>query len=251
VSDQKPSPDAGDSLPSDDRAGGEDPTLCASWDAPRHTPPALLCIRAVDFSEPLVGRRARFWLTSFDETGELIALGWRDGLRIVSEVQDLRGDFDRVVEPTVKVQEEGDYYRELSGVKGLPRLAAGVSRVWVEQYVGYAEKPRNTNEGADLQPNPNAWLAEVTEDPGKPRVVRPVPARTMHALTGRRVIHVAVGGEITTDLRAVGESAWTSDGTIVVPVIDESDWYLWASRSNNQRHPSLRAVQISSLWVES
>jgi hypothetical protein len=257
MSDQLPGRDAGESLPaddrlqSDDRAGGEGPTLFVGWDAPRHTPPAVLCIRAVDFREGLVGRRARFWLTSFDETGELIALGWRDGLRIVSEVQDLRGEVDRVVEPTVKVQEEGDYYRSLSGVDGLPRLAAGVSRVWVEQYVGHAEDQQHMPEDADLQPNPNAWLAHVTEDPGQPRVVRPVPARTVHALTGRRVIHVEARGEITTDLRAVGESAWTGDGTIVVPVIDESDWYLWASRSNNQRHPSLRAVEISSLWVES
>jgi hypothetical protein len=52
----------------------------------------------------------------------------RDGLRIVSEVQDLRGQLDRVVEPTVSVQEEADYYRGLSGVQNTPRLAAGVSR---------------------------------------------------------------------------------------------------------------------------
>jgi hypothetical protein len=73
----------------------EDLTLLAGWDVPQYQPPAVLCIRSVDFSEPLVGRRARFWLTSFDEAGELIALGWRDGLRIVSEVQDLRGQLDQ------------------------------------------------------------------------------------------------------------------------------------------------------------
>lgn len=49
--------------------------------------PAVPCIRSVDFPEPLVSRRTRFWLTSFDHAGELIALGWRDGLRIVSEVR--------------------------------------------------------------------------------------------------------------------------------------------------------------------
>lgn len=218
---------------------------------PQYKPPAVLCIRSVDFREPLLGRRARFWLTSFDQAGELIALGWRDGLRIVSEVQDLRGQVDRVVEPTVRLQDEGDYYRALSGVPGMPRLAAGVSRVWVEQYVGHAERQQDVQEDTSPHSNPNAWLADVIEDPGQPRVFRPVPARTVHALTGRRVIHVAGDGEITTDLRAVGESAWTTDGTIVVPVVDEPDWYLWASRSNNERHPSLRAVAISSLWVES
>lgn len=72
--------------------------------------------------------QARFWLTSFDRAGELIALGWRDGLRIVSEVHDLPGQLDRVVEPPVRVQEEADYYRALSGVKGPPRLCSwGVS----------------------------------------------------------------------------------------------------------------------------
>ena len=40
----------------------------------------------------------------------------------------------------MRVQEEADYYRGLSGVQGTPRLAAGVSRVWVEQYVGHAER---------------------------------------------------------------------------------------------------------------
>jgi hypothetical protein len=251
MSDESPRGRKDHSLPGDEPVRGEDPTLFAGWDVPRYVPPALLCIRAVDFHEPLVGRRARYWLTSFDDTGELIALGWRDGLRIVSEVQDLRGQVDRVVEPTVKVQEEGDYYRAMSGVEDMPRLAAGVSRIWVERYMGHAQRQTNSREAIEPQSNPNAWLADVTENPGAPRIFRPVPARTMHALTGRRVIHVGAGGEITTDLRAVGESAWTSGGTIVVPVVDEADWYLWASRSNNQRHPSLRAVEISSLWVES
>lgn len=51
---------------------------------------------------------------------------------------------------------------------------------------------------------------------------------------------------IAADLRAVGEPSWTDGETIIVPVIDEHDWYLWTMRSNNMRHPSLRAVEISS-----
>lgn len=248
---QESANDPWERAPQGERASQGDPTLFAGWEVRQYRPPAVLCIRSVDFGEPLVGRRARFWLTSFDQAGELIGLGWRDGLRIVSEVQDLRGQDGRVVEPTVSVQEESDYYRALSGVKGTSRLAAGVSRIWVEQYVGQAEREQSVQGGTDPQRNPDAWLADVIEDPGQPRVFRPVPARTVHALTGRRVIHVAGDGEITTDLRAAGESVWTTDGTIVVPVVDEPDWYLWASRSNNERHPSLRDVEISSLWVES
>jgi hypothetical protein len=233
----------------DDVEVPEDLSLVAGWEVPQYKPPAVLCIRSVDFREPLVGRRARFWLTSFDESGELVALGWRDGLRIVSEVQDLRGQVDRVAEPTVSVQEEADYYRALSGAKNTPRLAAGVSRVWVEQYV--SQSGREIGPVADeIVPNSNAWLSDVVDDPGAPRLIRPVPARAAHALTGRRVILVRGDGTVVTDLRAVGECSWTADGTIIVPVIDEHDWYLWASRSNNERHPSLRAVGISSLWVE-
>ncbi|HEY5180095.1 MAG TPA: hypothetical protein VIJ07_10060 [Dermatophilaceae bacterium] len=249
MSSQESEGDPGDGAPQGDGTSG-DPILFAGWEVQQYKPPAVLCIRAVDFREPLVGRRARFWLTSFNQDGELIALGWRDGLRIVSEVQDLRGQVGRVVEPTVRVQEEADYYRALSG-EDMPRLAAGFSRIWVEQYIGHAESQQNMCRDSDRQPNCNAWLADVAEDPGRPRVIRPVPARTVHALTGHRVIHMAGDGEITTDLRAAGESSWTTDGKIVVPVVDEPDWYLWASRSNNEWHPSLRTVEISSLWVES
>ena len=229
----------------------EDLTLLAGWEVQQHKPPAVLCIRAVDFREALVGRRARFWLTSFDESGDLIALGWRDGLRIVSEVQDLRGQVDRVVEPTVSVQEEADYYRSLSGEKSTMRFAAGVSRVWVEQYVSQPNRDDDDLDAADeIAPNGNAWLSDVVDDPGAPRLIRPVPARAVHALTGRRVIHLRGDGTIATDLRAVGEPSWTRDGTIIVPVIDEHDWYLWTMRSNNMRHPSMRSVEVSSLWVE-
>ena len=91
MSSQESSRDPWEGAARGDDTSGEDLTLLAGWEVPQYKPPAVLCIRSVDFREPLVGRRARFWLTSFDEAGELIALGWRDGLRIVSEVQDLRG----------------------------------------------------------------------------------------------------------------------------------------------------------------
>jgi hypothetical protein len=182
----------------------EDLTRLAGCEVPQHKPPAVLCIRAVDFHEPLVGRRARFWLTSFDESGDLIALGWRDGLRIVSEVQNLRGQLDRVVEPTVSVQDETDYYRALSGVKSTTRFAVGVSRVWVEQYVSQPELDDDLAADDEIAPRSNTWLSDVVDVPGAPRLIRPVPARAVHALTGRRVIHVGGDGMIATDLRAVG-----------------------------------------------
>jgi hypothetical protein len=181
----------------DDVESPEDLTLLAGWEVPHYKPPAVLCIRAVDFREPLIGRRARFWLTSFDESGDLIALGWRDGLRIVSEVRDLRGQLVRVVEPTVSVQEEADYYRARSGVKNTMRFAAGVSRVWVEQYVSQPDLDDDLGADDEIAPSCNAWLSDVVDDPGAPRLIRPVPARD--------VIHVRGQGTIATGLRAVGE----------------------------------------------
>ena len=92
--------------------------------------------------------------------------------------------------------------------------------MWVEQYVSQSARDDDIAADGDLTPNSNAWLSDVIDDPGVPRLIRPVPARTVHSLMGRRVIHVGSDDTITTDLRAVGESAWTTDGTIVVPVVD-------------------------------
>jgi hypothetical protein len=150
----------------------------------------------------------------------------------------------------VSVQDEADYYRALSGVKSTMRFAVGVSRVWVEQYVSQPDRDDDLGAEGEIAPNTDAWLSDVVDDPGAPRLMRPVPARAVHSLTGRRVIHVGGDGMIATDLRAVGEPSWTDGGTIIVPVIDEHHWYLWTMHSNNLRHPSLRAVEISFLWVE-
>jgi hypothetical protein len=55
---------------------------------PRHqaSSPALLIRRAVGLTEHLIGRRATFLMTSYTPEGEWRAYGWKDGLRIVSEV---------------------------------------------------------------------------------------------------------------------------------------------------------------------
>src|SRR6478672_8550093 len=98
---------------------------------PSSLPPAVVALRAGNISEPLVGHRARFQMTSFGEHGEWLDYGWRDGLRIVSEPTAVDG----LAEPGVWVQEEADYYRTLAGMAELPRFAAGISRVWVEEYV--------------------------------------------------------------------------------------------------------------------
>jgi len=76
---------------------GEDFTDLAGWQVPDVHPPAILRIRAVDFKEQMRGLRARYWMTSYDDkSGELLAIGWKDGLRVVSEVVDLRDRDDRI-----------------------------------------------------------------------------------------------------------------------------------------------------------
>ena len=66
---------------------------------------------------------------------------------------------------------------------------------------------------------------------------------------GRRVIHVARDGEISTDLRAVGSPLDGLTGRSLSLVVVERDWNIWVGRSHNERHPSRRAVEIASLWV--
>ena len=77
-------------------------------------------------------------------------------------------------------QSWADYYRALSGAKNTLRLAAGVSRVWVEQYVSQSGSEM-VAVADEIVPNSNAWLADVIDDPGVPRLIRPVPARAAHS----------------------------------------------------------------------
>lgn len=71
-------------------------------------------------------------MTSYDTVGTLVAIGWRDGLRVVSEPVDLRGRSDHIVEPGIFLMEEADWYRQLAGQTGQPWFHAGQSRTWVD-----------------------------------------------------------------------------------------------------------------------
>lgn len=144
---------------------GVDCSQLAGWDAPGHSPPALLRTRIVNLHEPLIGPRACFWMTSYEPTGTLVAIGWRDALRVVSELVDLRRTSDRVVEPGVLLMEEADWYRQLAGRTGQPSFHAGQSRTWVDLLVSNgAPTPREHKE------NPtNHWLSQVLAPPAAKR----------------------------------------------------------------------------------
>jgi len=225
---------------------GDDLSELAGWDIPEAHPPAILRIRIVDLHEPLIGLRARFWMTSYDTDGTLIALGWRDGLRVVSEPVDLRGTDARIVEPGVYLMEEGDWYRQLAGQQGLPRFHAGQSRTWVDVLLSNStpmQEARRSDAG-------DQWLSDVLVPPAAERLALARPARDVPNLVGRRVLCLDEDGFAERDLRAISEPALASTGDIVVSIIDEAGWYLWRDRSYSDLHPSMRTVPVGTLWVE-
>ena len=216
---------------------------------PPSLPPAVMAMRAAHVGEPLVGLRARFQMASFDDSGGWLDYGWRDGLRVVSEPTGIDG----IHEPAVWVQEEADYYRSIAGTHGLPRFGAGVSRLWVEEYVSQEAlgppSMAHDVDGAAL-PELGAWVAGVVSGPDEPRITRPIPARDAHAFIGRRAI-VSCGNTFETDLRIIDQPTVGQDGTIALSVVDEADWFAWTTRVYNGRHPSMRAFAVEHVWVES
>jgi hypothetical protein len=196
--------------------------------------PALLSRRALGLKEPLTGRRSRFLMTSYTPEGDWLAYGWKDSLRIVSEVlPEVRG----VDEPAVWIQEERDYYGECETTN---RFAVGLSRVWVEQYVS------STKPAEDL--NQVAWLDNLNRDPNAPEL------RTLHSVQGHpdpvgaRV--VVARDTVKTDLRAVSPVRMTNDGELAITIMAERDWYRWARNYPAEPHPSLRWELAAHVWVE-
>lgn len=214
--------------------------------SPSSLPPAVVALRAVSIAEPLTGHRARFQMTSYGEHGEWLDYGWRDGLRIVSEPSEIEG----LSELGVWVQEEADYYRTLAGNADLPRFAAGISRLWVEEYVSQ-EALGSPGSGPGHADSTDPWVAHVVSDPNAPRISRPVPAREVRSFIGRRAITVDQDGRYRFDLRITDQPTYGEDGRIYVSVVDESDWFLWSSRKYTGRHPSMAAVLADHVWLES
>jgi hypothetical protein len=195
--------------------------------------PALLIRRAKNLTEPLLGKRARFLMTSYTPDGEWLANGWTDGLRVVSEPVT---DVARIAEPAVWVQEERDYYGDLATAG---RFAVGISRVWIEQYVA------STSTADELA---TRWLENLNRNPNLPELRPLLPIQGHPDPVGARV--VLIGDGLETDLRAVGPVRMTDNGELAVTVIAERDWYRWARNYPAEPHPSLRWVPAARVWVE-
>lgn len=201
--------------------------------------PSLLIRRATHHSESLMGRRARFLLTSHDEGGEWLAYGWKDGLRIVSESPATLGNLD---EPALWIQEEREYY---GGCATPNRFAVGLSRIWVEQYVSDSTRPR---ESTTLPTH--AWLDSLNANPNLPELRSLQPAQGHADPVGARVVLAGDSG-IEMDLRAVTPVRMTDGGELAIAVLSERDWYLWTEHKyGHEPHPTLRWVPAAQIWVE-
>jgi hypothetical protein len=199
-------------------------------------PPALLVRRARLGDAGLVGRRARFLLSSHSPAGDWLAYGWKDGLRVVSDVVEPDEHLD---ERVIWVQEERDFYGPAHSIN---RFAVGLSRVWVEEYVS-CDSPD------DLRTE-EAWLEDLNSDPNLPALRSLHPAQGYPDPVGRRVVLVE-SADSETDLRAVSPVRMTDDGELAIAVIAERDWYRWGERSyGREPHPTLRWVPAARVWVE-
>lgn len=196
--------------------------------------PALLIRRARHFHEPLLGKRARFLMTSHSTEGDWLAHGWKDGLRIVSEVIDDPGGLD---EPAVWIQEERDYYDDTQSTN---RFAVGLSRLWIEQYV--SAPPPEPDIGRQ------SWIENLNRDPNSPELRMLHHAEGHPDPVGSRV--VVVGDVAETDLRAVSPVRMTDNGELAITVMAERDWYRWARDYPAEPHPTLRWELGARVWVE-
>ena len=200
---------------------GQDWTTLAGWEVPDPTPPHLTTVPAAEVRESLIGRRARFRVTSYDEEGHLLHEGWRDGLRVVSARPSLR---DEVGESALMIVEESSWYRYLEDGDTSGAVWVGQSRIAID-----------------------IW------SPGKSACAQPTrlrPALTVPGLTGRRGVALLDDGQYETDLRIVGEPHMTEEGDLVAVVVSEGDWYRWRERDYGRRHLSLCAIRGSRLWAE-
>ena len=196
--------------------------------------PALLIRRAKDVHEPLIGKRARFLMTSHSPEGDWLAYGWKDGLRIVSEPSRGAGQLE---EAGIWVQEERDFYGDCDTTN---RFAVGLSRVWVEQYVSAAPERAGFPE--------RAWIDNLNRDPNSSEFRRLAPIEGYPDPVGRRVL--VIGEEVVTDMRAVGPVRMASSGELAMPVMSERDWYRWARDYPLAPHPTLRWELAMNVWVE-
>lgn len=168
--------------------------------------------------------------------------GWRHDLRADDPVEAHGRQL-------VPVLIEADYYRaELDRVEVFAPLVPA-ERVWVEQPEP-SEAPGGPAPADDAatraMPAQRSDLLSRLVDTDAPATRRPVPARDVAHLTGRRLVVVSPS-RVRRDLRASTEPYQNTDGTICLKVCDEPDWYRWAFTGTPA---PCTEVPVYLIWVE-
>ncbi|GEM_PF-6539466 len=179
------------------------------------SPPMLLVRPATSVNDRLLGARLRYLVTVEDEHGAISAFGWRNDLRAAS---DRPVWVDGAVEPVVWVVDEATQY----GASATPAVAVGVSRLWVEQYVGVSLGVPSD----DLV----AVLDAQRRSPMDPQLRLLSPVLGVTEPMGRRAVVFGDNGW-EPDWRIAGPPRLRPDGNYVVPVLDEAEWYQWTGTS--------------------
>lgn len=203
-------------------------------------PPAVVALPLLDQRGSVVGRRAQMRLDAQEHSMR------RVDLRVTSEVYP---DPDNGGASLVRLSREGDWYDAADGKRPLETVAYDAAAVWVEQYVPQPPQVQERPAG-NLGPDAaaaaiaaNAWLNRVRDVTDSSALLRrPVPAREVAHLIGRRVL-CQEGGEWVDGLRAVSEPVWIEDQAHVY-VMDEPQWYRW------QVH-AVSPYPLTHVWVES
>lgn len=198
--------------------------------------PAILTDRLAPGPSSPRGLRARFLMTSLDHGAGLTAYGWRDGLRVVSYAPPHAHGLDEV---GVVLQDEADFYTGNSD----RRVVVGLSHVWVERLV-------IVDEHTPTATAPDAWLENAITDPNLSRIEPLQRVARKHHLVGTRVTLEVEDGYFDEDLRAVSPVQLGSGGDLVVGVVTERDWYLWAQHSYAPGERVVRVVPIDRVWVQ-
>ena len=200
------------------------------------SPPMLLVRPASSVSDGILGARLRYLVTVEDESGAITAFGWRNDLRAAS---DRPNWVEGAVEPVIWVADEASQY----GASTAPAVAVGVSRLWVEQYVGVTL-------GVPTE-NLLAVLDAQRRSPMDPQLRLLSPVLGVAEPMGRRAVVLGDNGW-EPDWRVAGPARLRPDGDFVVPVIDEAEWYQWTGTSmlNKDGVEPLRMVPTRDVRLE-
>jgi hypothetical protein len=141
----------------------------------------------------------------------------------------------------VDLQSEQDYWRaRLHPGTPTPSLRSQLSRVWIEE-----RAPDFPDAPGSPSADPYEVWQRLAPGPDAPCLRRPVPARTVRHLHGRRIIQVTPLGWAW-NLRAISEP-YDRNGEITVNCCSAEHYYRWL---NDGRAADVAPLPLYVLWTE-